>query len=276
MHTKEACVQKYKECKLSKSGTIPEYREFLKYAETDVRSLNKLFGSSAYTRLQEMAGDTPNRLELERMPFETIMRQYGNLVAEVGVVPPCAEWDVRGLRPTESGLKKTHNMKWSDLPTRFVEWVEANRVPGFDTAIEIIAKSHRAAANKPTKDDKEFLRLINEVRVWTPARRRNSEGEYKIELRKHLESLHYPMNEEHGESNVDLLVQGKYAIEIKKDPNLGEYDRLFGQLARHLQHQLKVVALIHEATRGDHYDNFTMLVDRYLNVGKNSVEVIKK
>lgn len=71
-------------------------------------------------------------------------------------------------------------------------------------------------------------------------------------------------------------MQQKYAIEIKKDPGLSEYDRLFRQLARHLQHQRKIIVLVLEATRGDHYDNFTKLVDNYLDVGENSVEIIKK
>ena len=51
-------------------------------------------------------------------------------------------------------------------------------------------------------------------------------------------------------------------------------DRLFGQIARHLQHQCKVIVLVLETTRKDKYDNFTALVDRYLNVKRNSVEVV--
>jgi hypothetical protein len=277
MHTRETCINKYKECKLSKNGSIPEYREFLKYAGIDKSKLNRIFGASAYSKLQEEAGDTPNRLQIERTPFAKIMKQYGNLVAEVGAVPAYAEWDQRGLRPTESGLrKKPHEMKWSDLPRRFVEWVQTNSVSGFDRAVAIITDAGRASIDQSTNGDGAFLRLINDVRVWTPARRRNSESEYKIELRKHLEFLNYTLNEEYGESLCDLLVQQKYAIEIKKDPNLSEYDRLFGQLARHLQHQHQVIVLVLEATRGDHYDNFTKLVDAYLNIGKNSVEIIKK
>jgi hypothetical protein len=73
-----------------------------------------------------------------------------------------------------------------------------------------------------------------------------------------------------------LLVQREFAIEVKKDPDLAEYDRLFGQVARHLQHQCKVVVLILEATRNDKFDTFTTLVDEYLNVNGNSVEIIKK
>ena len=91
-----------------------------------------------------------------------------------------------------------------------------------------------------------------------------------------MNSLNHELNEEFGESKFDLLVQKKFAIEIEKDPDLGEYDRLFGQVARHLQHQCKVIVLILEATRKDKFDNFTALIEKYLNVDKNSVEVIKR
>lgn len=277
MLTKEKCVQKYEECKLSKNGGIPEYLEFLKYAGINKRKLAKLFGASAYSKLQNEAGDAANKLQLERTPFATIMQQYGSLVTELGFVPPYAEWDQRGLKPTESGLRgKPHNMKWSELPAKFVDWVKTNKVSGFDKAIEIITTSVLTGANKHENGDVDFSRLVKDVRDWTPARRRNSEAEYKIELRKHLESLSYELNEEYGESKYDLLIRRKYAIELKKDPDLAEYDRLFGQLARHLQHQCKVIVLILEATRNDKYDNFTALVDKYLNLDENSVDVIKK
>jgi hypothetical protein len=84
------------------------------------------------------------------------------------------------------------------------------------------------------------------------------------------------MDEEFGESNVDLLVNGKHSIEIKKDPQLGEYDRLFGQLARHLQHQRNVIALIFDAPSEDKLSNFVSLVDKYLNREESFVEVIRK
>jgi hypothetical protein len=277
MLTKDACVQKYKECKRSKKGGIPGSLEFLKYAGIDKRKLSRLFGPSAYSKLQDEAGDNPNRLQMERTPYATIMQRYGDLVMDVGAVPPYAEWDMRGLKPTEAGLRsKPHNMKWSDLPTKFVEWVRTNSISGFENALEIIAKSSRAAANTPKDGDRDFSRLINNVRSWTPARRRNSEGEYKIELRKHLESLDYKLNEEYGESQFDLLVEKEYTIELKKDPDLAEYDRLFGQVARHLQHSQKVIVLIIAATRKDKYDNFVVLVDKYLNVGQDLVDVIKR
>lgn len=277
MLTKESCVQRYEECKRSRSGDIPELAEFLIYAGTNASNLARLFGSSAYSKLQMAAGDIPNKLQMERTPLATIMQQYGRLVIEVGKMPAYAEWAHRGMKPTERGLGQSpHNMRWSELPMRFAEWVTANKVSGFDDAIEIITRSTRTVGNKPKTGDGDFARLLKDVREWMPDRRRSSEETYKVELRAHLKSLGYKLNEEYGESKFDLLVGRKVAIEIKKDPDLGEYDRLFGQVARHLQHQCKVVVLILEATRKDKYDNFTTLVDRYLNVDEDSVETIKK
>ena len=71
-------------------------------------------------------------------------------------------------------------------------------------------------------------------------------------------------------------MNGKFAIEIKKDPKLAEYDRLFGQLARHLQHQLRVIALVLDAPGEDNFSNFSSLVDDYLNKDTRMVEIIKK
>jgi hypothetical protein len=119
------------------------------------------------------------------------MLQYGKLVTELGVVPAYAEWDHRGLRPTESGLSKTHNMKWSELPEKFVAWVTTNKVAGFDEAIEIITASIVPGASQREDGDVVFSRLIKDIGAWTPARRRNTEETYKVELRKHLESLKY-------------------------------------------------------------------------------------
>lgn len=277
MLTKELCIQKYEECKRSKNGVIPELREFLKFAGSSEGKLAKLFGSSPYSKLQAAAGDAPNKLQMERTPLATIMQQYGNLVIELGELPPYAEWTHRGLKPGRTGLEKSpHNMKWSELPARFTEWVTANKISGFDKALESISRSKRMIEDKPKAGDGDFLRLTKAVRDWTPDRRRSSEETYKVELRAHLKSLDYELNEEYGESKFDLLVRRKFAIEIKKDPDLGEYDRLFGQVARHLQHQCKVIVLILEASRKDKYDNFTALIERYLNVDVNSVEIIKK
>jgi hypothetical protein len=206
MLTKETVLQKYEECKLNRRGDIPKRDEFLEFANINERQLAKVFGSSPYSKLQNAAGDTSNKLQMERTPHATIMQRYGELVTELGVLPAIADWHHRGMTPTESGLRNIHEMKWSELPTRFVEWVTANKISGFDKAVEIIAATIPASKLPGEKVDKTFLRLVQEIRNWTPARRRNSEESYKVELRGHLKSLKYEMNEEYGESKYDLLV----------------------------------------------------------------------
>ena len=65
-------------------------------------------------------------------------------------------------------------------------------------------------------------------------------------------------------------------IEMKKDPKLADYDRLFGQLARHLQHHFRVIAMIFDVPSEDNFSNFATLVDSYLNREAKTIEIIQK
>ena len=276
MISKEACFKKYEEFK-KEYGRIPKYREFLKYAGVNTRVLIKFFGDDAYSKLQVECGDIANKLILERTPRGEIMRQYGDLVLELGKLPSSSIWIHHGLKPGISGLEKEpHCIKWSEFPEKFEAWAKETKVKGYESVLELINVTVSTKKTKTEKTDREFQELIKAIRLWSPARRRNSEGEYNIELRKHLESLWFSLNEEFGESSFDLLANKKYAIEIKKDPNLSEYDRLFGQLARHLQHQQNIIALIMDAPSEDKFENFVLLVDTYMNKDGKVVEVVKK
>lgn len=276
MSSQEACIQKYEEFK-KEYGRIPKYREFLEYSGFHKRALIKVFGDDAYTKLQVACGDAANKWSHERTPQEKIMRQYGNLVLEMGKLPTSSIWIHRDLKPSIDGLaKEPHSIKWSEFPEKFEAWAKETKAQGYESVLELINRAISKKKVKTEKADREFEELIKEIRLWSPARRRNSEGEYKIELRKHLESLGFPLNEEFGESNFDLLVHKKYAIEIKKSPNLSEYDRMFGQLARHLQHQANVIVLIMDAPTEDKFENFVLLVDTYMNKDDKVVEVVKK
>ena len=205
------------------------------------------------------------------------MRQYGDLARELGGLPVRAEWDHRGLRPkAESLLRRPHFIKWSELPFKFREWVESENINDYVDVIGWIKLPPQTTQVSREKLDSDYERLVRDVRYWSPARRRNTEEPYKVELRMHLKSLGYSVNEEFGESDVDLLVSRKFAIETKKAPNLAEYDRLFGQIARHLQHGEWVIAVIMDVPREDQYQNFMSLVDEYLNKDGKFVEVMKK
>lgn len=280
MISKDDCVRKYNEYK-DNHRRIPKAEDFYEFAGINKRELQRVFGRDAYTELQKECGDEVNKWNLERTPRERIMRQYGDLALEtlerLRVLPNSSDWIHRGLRPSISGLeKKPHFIKWSEFPSKFTEWVETEHVNGYEKVLDYINEStNKKSKAKTEKRDREFEKIVSAIRLWSPGRRRNSEGEYKIELRKHLESIGYEVNEESGESNVDLLINKRHAVEIKKDPQLSEYDRLFGQLARHLQHQRRVIALILDAPSEDKFSNFVSLVDTYLNKEK-TVEVIKK
>jgi len=140
MLTKEECVEKYKEFKNTKNGETPEYREFLKFARIDKRILIRFFGSATYSKLQQEAGDTPNRLQMERTPIAVIMHSYGDLVTELGVVPPSSEWTMRGLKPSETGLRKA--------PQKVVVLIlEATRKDKYDNFSELVDRYRNVDQN---------------------------------------------------------------------------------------------------------------------------------
>lgn len=276
MITKEYCKQKYMEYKDSHQG-IPLRDDFLRFAKIPKGQLGILYGRDAYTELQKDCGDEANKWSLERTPRERIMMQYGDLALELKELPNSSDWMQRRFKPSITGLnKRPHYIKWSEFPSKFQEWVKEENITGYDKVLGYVDELAVGLEAKIERKDAEFERVLRDIRLWSPGRRRNSEGEYKIELRAHLKSLGYRMDEEFGESNVDLLVNKKHAIETKKDPQLSEYDRLFGQLARHLQHQRNVIALIFDAPSQDRFSNFVSLVDKYLNKEESFVEVIKK
>jgi hypothetical protein len=275
MGSKQYCIEKYKEYK-KLLGRAPLYSEYKKYAELKKYDLIKIYGDDAYSKLQTECGDTINKLNMDRTPLKNIMCQYGDLALELGKLPLSSNWVQKGLKPGLSGLDKIHSIKWFEFPEKFKEWVENEKYEKYETVLEWVNNLTGKSKLKAIKEDATYEKLIDYIRLWSPGRRRNSEGEYKIELRKYLELAGYQLNEEFGESNFDLLINKKYAIEIKKDPNLAEYDRLFGQLGRHLQHQINIIALIMDVPSEDKLENFNQLVDLYLNRDNKRVEVIKK
>jgi hypothetical protein len=283
MITKEFCIQKYNEYKSKNKGAIPKFKDFCEFAELPKRALGKLYRCrNSYAQLQKDCGDEASQLNLKRTPQETIMRQYGDLALDrlhkqLEGLPNSSDWVHLGLKPSPEGLaRKPHNIKWSEFPQVFKDWVNNERAEGYDRVLDLIDNQTDVINQRQERKDREFEALVKAIRSWSPAHGRNVEEAYKIELRAHLESLRYKVNEEYGESTFDLLIDRKYAIETKKAPNLGEYDRLLGQLARHLQHQQRVIAVIFDAPRADTYKMFSSLVDEYLNKDENRVEIIKK
>lgn len=269
--TEEFYIEKYKELKME-LGRIPKVREFYKVEGVTKRGLNKCFGNSSYTELQELSGDKPNRLELKVTPKEIIFDQFGEMVEKLGKLPTQADWEYFNGKPTVTGIERgPHKIKWRDLPNLFVKYAE--KESKWKQAIEIVGKAKPKSS--PNKNS-EFQSCIDSIKLWIPQRKRFNEEGYKIELRNHLTKEKYKVEEEIGDSNIDLLVNSKIAIEIKKAPNTSEYDRLTGQIVRHLMKFDFLIVVIANNSNNDRFQNFLNMIEFIAN-GKNwNLEIISK
>ncbi len=177
MTSKNDCIRKYNEYK-DTHHAIPKKKDFYKFAGISERQLVSLYGRDAYTKLQKECGDEANKLNLERTPRKTIMRQYGDLALELGGLPNSSDWIYHRLKPSISGLEKSpHFIPWSEFPQKFSEWVETERVNGYEKVLDFISKSAAKSNAKIGERDREFEKIVSDIRLWSPGRRRNSEGD---------------------------------------------------------------------------------------------------
>ena len=277
MTTKLFCKEQYLAQK-EQLGRKPNKEEFLTASGLHKRVLDRLYGASSYSKLQEECGDDANTFLKQGAPLDQIMTSYGDLALSLDRLPIGAEWTHAGCKPTVEGLQKgAHGIKWSQMSERFREWATRSSNEKYRSVVEMIpAPTLNPPLKKVSGLELGLTNLMTDIHRWSPARRRNTEGEYKIELRKWLESVGHSLNEEYGESTSDLVVGKRYVIETKKVPQLGDYDRLFGQLARHLQQFPVVIAVIFDVPSEDKLENFNVLVDKHLNIEPNVVEIVKK
>ena len=128
--TKNDIVAIYNTVKEESDGSPLLYRDFLARSTVRRGELEELFGASPYSKLQQLAGDSPTRLELTPTTLDEIMSAYGDLASELlraeGRLPVAADWRHKRLRPTESGLSKTHGIKWSEFRHKFLDFCTAN------------------------------------------------------------------------------------------------------------------------------------------------------
>ena len=256
----------------------PNREEFLTASKLGRRVLDRLYGASSYSKLQEECGDDANTYLKQGTPLEEIMTQYGDVALRLERLPFGADWTHADCKPTVDGLQKgAHGIKWSQMSERFREWATSEGHEKYRPVVEMIpAPTLTPPPKKASSLELGLTKLMADIHRWSPARRRNTEGEYKIELRKWLESVGHSLNEEYGESTSDLVVGKRYVIETKKAPQLGDYDRLFGQLARHLQQFPIVIAVIFDVPSEDKLENFSLMVDKHLNIEPNIAEIVKK
>jgi hypothetical protein len=103
-------IARYKELK-SHNGAVPLRNEFPAYCNIGGKELEKLFGKDPYSKLQQLAGDDPNKLELKRTPISEILQKFGLLVRMHQCQIVAADWIEANYSPTPDGIRVVHKMQ---------------------------------------------------------------------------------------------------------------------------------------------------------------------
>jgi len=121
---------------------------------------------------------------------------------------------------------------------------------------------------------KGFSDMTSLVRKWTPSKKHRYEEGYQMDLKSYLEyKCGCRVRLEALESKTDLLVNNNYPIEIKKNPNKSEYDRLVGQILRYYKAKENAIAVICDVKSKQLFDDFKESIK---NLFPNNVEIIQK
>jgi hypothetical protein len=271
MYNRVTFKDQYQKLKELNKGKKSLKNDFLKFCKVSELHLIKVFGKDAYSKLQQECGDNPNKLPMKRTSMTQILDQYGQLVRKHQRLPVTSDWIEADYYPRLDGLIKVHNLKWHDMLTTFVK--EYSAKVEWKDVIEILNKSDHSLTS--FKSNKTFNEIVEKLNSWTPDRKRIIEEGYKIELRNYLEK-YFNLEEEVGESNPDLLINKKYPIEIKKDPNQSEYDRLLGQMIRHNKLYGNAIAVVTNISSEDRYKKFQKLfIEVHAKLGMTA-ELINK
>lgn len=265
-------ITKYKELKSLKNGAKPLRNDFLNFCEIGGKKLEKLFGKDPYSKLQQEAGDDPNKLELERTSVLEILEKFGSLVRKHQRKIVAADWMQANYSPTPDGIRVVNKIKWSELPKYFIEQFKGNKE--WTDVVQILKPSIENERIK-SKGTKFFGEIVEKIAVWTPDRKRIIEEGYKIGIRHYLEE-YFSVEEEVGETNPDLLINKKYPIEIKKDPTQSEYDRLLGQMIRHNKSFGSAIAIVVNPSSDDRFKKFQKLFIEVHDKLGMTAELIKK
>lgn len=127
-------------------GKAPSSREFAKVFGK--RRLSSLFaGGSSYSKLQQLAGDSPKVFSSEKSDWQEVLEKWGNLarktIEQNSKLPVSSDWTYYDFRPSVSGIEQSHKIKWSEIPYLFREyfldnadWVDVlNFIPHQDEVV---------------------------------------------------------------------------------------------------------------------------------------------
>jgi hypothetical protein len=119
-YTKEYIITEYKKLKEHLGGP-PSSKAFFSETGIHKRSIEKIFGSNSYSKLATECGDVANEFFKQKSDLEEILIKWGNLARFLGKLPTTADWTFSNNTPTTDGIRRSHNLKWVDLPYKFLE-----------------------------------------------------------------------------------------------------------------------------------------------------------
>ncbi len=131
---------------------------------------------------------------------------------------------------------------WLPIGPAFLEFSEA-----ILERPEIVIVQEKAAWLTKQASDEIQVRIPEIVQIiesWIPKQLFRSEEAYEAALAEYLEGRGITAPEQQGTSLVDILAANGIGIEAKLNPNRSEYDRLVGQIVRHLENHGNVIVLI--------------------------------
>ncbi len=200
-YTKEQILVQYKRYK--QRGKPLTSRKFRELTGISQRDLTRCFGPGAFSKLQKLAGDEPNRFGKDKVPLEEIMEQYGNLADSVlkkeGQLPSSAHWEHKGFTPTIAGLNVSHDIKWSEFPSKFREYCQNNQelLTRFSSIIEYIESETKPRLDTGGVNDaqKGYVYLIQhgnrkEFKIGKTYNLIRREGEIRLELPDEVRPIH--------------------------------------------------------------------------------------
>jgi hypothetical protein len=120
-----------------------------------------------------------------------------------------------------------------------------------------------------------FEKLVSEIERWVPQIRFQTEEGFRGDLGGYLAALGHKTRYEEGDCLVDILVDDKYPIEMKKTPRKPEYNRTIGQIMDYGKKYGCALVVICDIKSSDAFEDFKMDVREHFG-SKYNVVVMRK
>lgn len=265
----------------SRDGKISLNSFKKEYGANQEKRLRSAFGSNHWSKLVESCGDVPRTFATPKVEFSRILDDYGALSRELGKVAVSSDWMFKGLTPSVDGLRNGHGLNFGQLAELFLKDRDGN--DAWKDVVGLIRAKHPnlasssnqvVALNRIIRTSK-FAQVLKKIQGWSPGKRYSAEDGYQADLKGYLEATGHTVRYDKGASRPDLLVDSKVAVEVKYAPNLAEYDRLFGQIARHCDDYGELIVVVCNSGPRDVFADFNKRLDKWLR-NKAVIEVVNK